>query len=275
MLLLSFALVVYTTHRKQVRQHHFLDRAIVWVSSPLQWVVSSGIAAVYDVWEHYIYLQHTREHESQLLEQVGRLRQRLVNQKELVLENQRLRQLLALHEKYEHEADMLAARVIATTSHPVFRSVRLNRGTHHGVAVGQGVVNHQGVVGRIAAVGMYTSEVMLVVDANSSLAVRVQRTRDHARIQGYGNNENVLLNLQYLSRTAQIRLDDVVVTSGVGSVFPQGLVVGKISDVERTGFGLYQKASLEPIVDFGRLETVMVLLQWWPTADHVALNEKS
>jgi hypothetical protein len=146
---------------------------------------------------------------------------------------------------------------------PVFQSVRIDAGRHDGVTLGAAVVNYQGVIGRIAAVGEFHSDVMLLVDGNSSMDVLVQRTRARARVRGFGDDNHLGVEVQYFARTADVEPGDVLVTSGLGDVFPKGLRVGRVVSVERRAFGLYQHASVVPSVDFARLEMAMVILDGW------------
>jgi rod shape-determining protein MreC len=159
---------------------------------------------------------------------------------------------------------MVHAQIIAMSSTPLFRSVRIDRGTNDGVRVGSAVINDRGVVGRVAAVTMQWSDVMLLVDANSSTDVLVQRTRARARVRGFGGDRTIGIQVEYMSRTADVEPGDVLVTSGVGEVFPKGLRVGRVLATETRAFGLYQNATIEPAVDVAKLEDVLVVIGRWP-----------
>jgi rod shape-determining protein MreC len=265
LVLLALPFVFYVSNSKEARDHNFFDRAVVTVSAPGQWLVRGAVEGVISLVHHYIYLVGAEEKNLALNEEVGRLRGQLANGEETRLENERLRGLLAVRER-AHGTSMQHARIIAMASTPLFRSVRIDRGTSDGVRVGSAVVNADGVVGRVAAVSSGYADVMLLVDANSSTDVLVQRTRARARVRGFGGDQALGIQVEYLSRTADVEPGDILITSGVGEVFPKGLRVGKVLGTETRAFGLYQNITLDPAVDVAKLEDVLVIVGAWNEA---------
>lgn len=257
--LLLLPLVFYVSNSKNVRDHNVLDRAVGTVSAPIQWLIVTSIDAVCDVWNHYVNLMHLQELNTQLRLDNDKLQAALAEREEQAHENARLRLLVGLR-KSAPDVQMLFAQTIATSPSPLFRSIRIDRGTRDGVAVGHAVVTHAGVVGRVAAVGETFADVMLLTDSNSSIDILVQRTRARARVRGQGGDHHFGLDVEYLARTADVEPGDILITSGLGRVFPKGLVVGEVASVERRAFGLYQQALVQPSVDFSRIESVMVVL---------------
>lgn len=251
-------LVFYLSNSKDVRDHTTFDRVVVWLSSPVQWLVVSTLDGISNTWSRYVALVGVEEENGLLRREVARLRGELAYREEQALENQRLRRLLQLHDQAP-TVKAITAQVIATSPTPLFRSVRVARGTDDGVHVGAAVVNQDGVVGRVAAVTASYADVMLLVDANSSTDVLVQRTRARARVRGMGGDGELGVRVEYLPRTEDVLPGDVLVTSGLGRVFPKGLRVGRVISVERGAFGLYQEARIDPSVDFQRLEEVLIL----------------
>ncbi len=263
LLLLVVPLVVYTAHRKPSRDHNGLDRAVVGLSAPLQWLMVASIDAVADVWHHYVALVHAQRHNDSLRADNAQLQAQLQGAVELQQENHRLRQLWGLAQRAPG-LTMLPATVIATSPSPLFRALRIDRGSSHGLKVGDAVVTHAGVVGRIAAIAARFSDVMLLVDSNSSTDVLVQRTRVRGRVRGDGGDSQFSLELHYLPRTVEVQPGDMLITSGLGKTFPKGLPIGQVTRVQRRAFGLYQQARVEPTVDFRRLETVLVIPAGYP-----------
>ncbi len=261
--LLSLPFVFYVSNSKESRDHNFFDKVVVTVSAPIQWIVRGTVEGVIKAWNHYVDLIDTEEKNLDMAVELGRLRGQLARDEEMRLENDRLRSLLSMRQRAAG-VPMVHAQIIAMAPTPLFRSVRIDRGTNDGVVVGSAVVNADGVVGRVAAVTMQWADVMLLVDANSSTDVLVQRTRARARVRGFGSDRQVGIQVEYLSRTADVQPGDVLVTSGVGEVFPKGLRVGKVIGTETRAFGLYQNATIEPAVDVAKLEDVMVVIGRWP-----------
>ena len=263
LLLLVLPFVFYVSNSKAPRDHNVVDRVVVFISAPVQWLVVGTLDGIRSGWNRYVALVGVEAENERLREKVDRLEAELAARRELVHENERLRLLVGLDER-NPDVDMQYARVIATAPTPLFRSVRVDRGSDDGVEAGDPVMTHQGIVGRVAAVSRHHADVMLMVDANSSTDVLVRRTRVRARVRGMGGDNRVAMRVKYLARTADVRPGDVLITSGIGGTFPKGLRVGTIVSVQRRRFGLYQKARVEPSVDFARLESVMVLASGWP-----------
>ncbi len=260
--LLALPFVFYVSNAKEVRDHNIFDKVVVTVSAPIQWVVRGAVEGVINVWSRYVYLIDTAEQNLTMAEELGRLRGQLARDEEMRLENERLKSLLSVRHRASG-VPMVHAQIIAMAPTPLFRSVRVDRGSNDGVSVGSAVVNADGVVGRVAAVTMQWSDVMLLVDANSSTDVLVQRTRARARVRGFGGDRALGIQVEYLSRTADVQPGDVLVTSGIGEVFPKGLRVGKVMATETRAFGLYQNATIEPAVDVAKLEDVLVVIGRW------------
>jgi rod shape-determining protein MreC len=117
------------------------------------------------------------------------------------------------------------------------------------------VINQHGVVGRIVKCSPRSSRVLLLIDASSALATLVERTRTRSICRGTGD----ALSLDYVALPEDVAEGDLIVTSGLGGVFPKGLPVGSVRSVVRGGFSMFQTIEIAPAVDFSRIEEVMVL----------------
>jgi rod shape-determining protein MreC len=263
LILLALPFAFYLSNSKDPRDHNFVDRAVVTLSVPVQWLTVAVLDGVTGIWRRYIYLVDLEAENEQLRDENAALVAQVQAREEARLENERLHRLLDLGDRAP-TVDALVARVIATSPTPMFRSIRVDHGTRHGVHPGAAVVNHDGVIGRVVGVGPWNADVMLLVDVNNSVDVLVQRTRARARVRGSGGDEKLGVDVQYLARTDDVEPGDILITSGTGSVFPKGLTVGTVRAVERGAFGLHQRAVVEPSVDFSRLEEVMIIPRGWP-----------
>ena len=259
LLLLLLPLIFYVSNSRSEREQTVLDRGVLAASAPVQWLVVAGIDSVGQLAQRYLALVGVQADNERLQTENAGLRRELAAVQEQRLDNERLRLLVGLRERAP-SLNMLFAEVIGTGTSPLFRALRIDRGSNDGIVLGDAVVNHDGVVGRIANLGGSHADVMLLVDASNSVDVLVQRTRARARARGQGGDDRLGLDLQYLSRTADIEPGDFLVTSGLGHNFPKGLRVARVNTVEQPTFGLYQRAVAQPSVDFGRLEAVMVIL---------------
>ena len=263
LVLLLLPFVFYVSNSKSERDHNLFDRAVLFVSAPAQWVVVATLDSVADLSHRYIALVNLQTENDRLKTENSLLRAEVAAREEQRHENERLRLLVGLRER-AGDVKMVFSQVIGTSPSPVFRSLRIDRGSQDGLELGAAVVSHDGVVGRVAALGQAYADVMLLVDAYSSMDVLVQRTRARARVRGQGGDDGMGIDVQYLARTADVEPGDVLITSGLGKTFPKGLRVGRVVSVERRAFGLYQHATVQPSVDFGRIEAVMVILKSYP-----------
>ncbi len=257
LLLLALPFVFYMSNSKAPRDHNALDRVVVFVSAPIQWLVVGTLDGAFGLWHSYFDLVGVQKDNDRLRSENTRLRGELARREEQRLENERLRLLVGLKARAP-QVRMVLARVVATSPTPLFRSLRIDRGEDDGLRLGAAVITHDGLVGRVAALAAGYADVMLMVDPNSSTDVLVQRTRARARVRGLGSDSK--LGVEYLARTADVEPGDVLITSGAGDVFPKGLVVGTVVAVEHGAFGLYQHAEVQPAIDFSRVEAVMVVL---------------
>jgi len=174
---------------------------------------------------------------------------------ELEMENHRLRQLLEM--PLEPGLRSLAARVVGDTSTAFANALLLDTGRYHGARINATVLVPEGVVGRVVQTGTHTSLVLTLLDLNSRVPSFVQRTRAKGIIAG-SNGQN--LSLEYISKDADIRVGDQVLTSGIAGSFPKGLPIGLVKDVKAGDTGLFQRILVQPAVDFDRVEEVRLLI---------------
>ncbi|MDQ3262415.1 MAG: rod shape-determining protein MreC [Myxococcota bacterium] len=248
------------------RDPNALDRGVITVSSWLQSGLGWGIDGVVDGWRGYVGLRAVRSENLVLRQEYARLLTEVHALEEERNENQRLRALLS----YAQTAagPKIAARVVGVNPVSTLLSVRIDRGTDHGVRRNMPVVTHEGVVGHVERVTATYADVVLLRDRNTILGVRVQRSR--ARANAVGAGKDLALRLDNALRTEDLQEGDVVLTSGTDGIYPPGLVVGTLARVQRSDFGMFQSGEIRPAVDTARLEEVLVLLD--PVPDPATLT---
>jgi rod shape-determining protein MreC len=251
----------------------FLDRWLLAISAPVQWVAVRVATGVSGFIEEYVYLVDVQRENDRLSYENARLKQRVRDLESLERENDRLRTLLVLRD--DIPGKKISARVIAKDVSPLFRvvRVRLDRGRDDRVLPGMPVVNVEGLVGQVSRVGNRYADVMLTVDEGSAVDVVIQRTGSRGMLRGTGESDNYKARIQYLLRADEVRVGDTVVTSGLGRRFPPNLKVGTISSIEKRDFGLYQLAEVTPAVNFSKLEEVFVLTEGARESGTVARSE--
>jgi rod shape-determining protein MreC len=154
-----------------------------------------------------------------------------------------------------------AAAVIGRDSSPFLRYVIINRGSNDGIRQGMPVVTNQGLVGRVDAVISGASRVQLITDPSSLVSVFLQNSEADAIMKGSVSGE---LTLEMLSQDAKVQEGDVVLTSGLGGEYPPDLLIGQVGNVRKRESDLFQEATVQPVVDFSRLEIVLVIVNFRP-----------
>lgn len=253
--LLLAALLLYSVSLRQQDQTNLVESLVLRVTGPVQAGLDRVINGAADIWNHYLYLVDTAEDNRALVEENRTLRAVLTQSDEVRLENARLRLLLDFKEA--EEMDTLPARVIAEDASSWFRTVMIDKGSDHGVTEGLPVVVAEGVVGRVVRSSPRFARVLLITDASSAVASLLQDNRARGVCRGQGEQ----LVFDFVLRQEEVKVGDRVVTSGMGGVFPKGLAIGNVKNVDRQEFGLFQAIEVSPAVDFSHLEEVLVLLR--------------
>jgi rod shape-determining protein MreC len=168
-------------------------------------------------------------------------------------ENERLRALLDFRQTLR--GDLVGARVIGRDAGTLARTLVIDRGERDGVVKGAPVVVPGGVVGRVFLVSPHAARVLLITDHNSGVDAVVERTRARGIVEGQVDGGCVL---KFVTRTEDVQVGDVVVTSGGDGLFPRGLPIGRVTTIDKRGQGLFQHAVVAPSVDMGDLDEVLV-----------------
>lgn len=174
-------------------------------------------------------------------------------------ENERLRELLDLKESNAGSWNMVAASVSGREIDNWYERLLINKGSADGIEENMAVVNEDGLVGRTVNVTENTSEVLLIIDTMGSLGGMLQESQIPGVLEGIGGGKG-LLTMSNLPFDANIQLNDVIVTSGEGGVFPAGLLVGTVVKVGDSVDGLSRQAVVEPFCDFNSIDTVLVMI---------------
>ncbi|MEN6357484.1 MAG: rod shape-determining protein MreC [Armatimonadota bacterium] len=190
----------------------------------------------------------------QLRESVRRLTLENAALREAAEENIRLNAALGFQES--SKIAMVAAEVVSHNESNWFDTATINVGTHSGIRQGSAVINHLGIIGQISEANPFTSQIVALTDSNSAIGAMVQRSRSSGMLYGQGTD---YLVLAYLPKDSDIKLKDVVISSGMGGVLPKGLVVGRVLKVVRNSTAGTTSALIKPSVRFDEIEQVFVV----------------
>ncbi len=192
-----------------------------------------------------------------LRQRVQRLRLQTQELQALHRENRRLRELLNEAERLDRQ--VAAAQVIAESPDPFHHTLTVTRGGSHGSYTGQPVINADGIVGQVTATSPLTSQIILITDPNSAIPVLVRDSRVRGILTGTGDRD--LLKLRYVPNSSNVSVGDVLVTSGMGQVFPKGLKAGRVDQVVREPHSPFLEVTARPTVPVSKLEDVLLLEQ--------------
>jgi rod shape-determining protein MreC len=187
------------------------------------------------------------------------LRIQAMRAEETARENSRLWQLLGWQQT-NHWGRPKLARVVGHDPANWWRGIYIDRGSRDGVRANLPVVTTDGLVGRVSGVGFAHAQVVLLGDANCKVPAMIEDTRESGVTGVSGPFETSLVPLEYLSKNANLKPGQKIVTSGAGEVFPKGIPIGKVVDAHPVEYGLVVQARIKPAANLLGLEEVWVLL---------------
>lgn len=195
---------------------------------------------------------------------------------ELERENEELREiqgeyqlLLDLFNRARQAPDYRrqTASVIGQDTNQAVRSIIIDRGSSDGVRVGMPVESARGLVGQVFRTTANSSQVILITDSSSSVPSRLGSSRATGILRGGGVGGSMAID--WIDLKYQVEVGEVVLTSGLGGRFPQDLVIGRVIEVDRREAELFQRAVVQPAVDFDALEVVFVITDFEPVDDEI------
>lgn len=247
-----------------------VERAAHYVIDPLQRLFSNVFEGAGGLFRSVREVRDLRAEIEELRAQVDAMQVENVRLREYEAEAQNLRALLNFVSEYpistylgaevvSREAceDFPCGETIGAEPNPYLRYVTINVGAQQGAEVGMSVVSGgAGLVGRISDVGPRTAKVRLLTDPESSVAALLQTTRGTGLLVGQSDGS---LQMEYIPQEEEVRVGDIVLTSGLGGLMPKGLVIGQVISVQREEYETFQTATVRPAVDFTRLELALVI----------------
>ncbi len=173
---------------------------------------------------------------------------------EAVFENKRLNELLKLRENQQQYIS--AARVLSRGVDQWSHTLVLNKGEKNGVSKDMSAITPKGFAGKIFNVTESYSKLLLLTDINFSAAIRLQESRKEGIASGTGTRK---LMLKYIPYEEEVKIGDIIITSGLDQLFPPGIPVGFISRINKQGTGHFQYIEVTPYVDDSKIEEVLII----------------
>jgi len=232
------------------------EQFIIEITSPFQKFIQQTVNFTKRFWLSYFNLVDVRKENWRLEKEIDALRMENSRYRELLASQERLQELL----KFKHSINLpvMAAQVIGLDPTGWFKTVIIDKGRGVGLRPNLAVVNASGVVGRIVSVSPNYAKVLLIIDQNSAVDCLAQRSRARGIVKGLSTE---ICKLEYVVKSSDVVEGDLVITSGLGGVFPKGIAVGWVSNIKGIYSGLFKDIEIRPAVDFSKLEEVLVILK--------------
>lgn len=215
--------------------------------------------AVDGFFDYFTEFERLKAENAQLREELSEAQSKNDAADAALAENEWLRQFVLFSQQHP-EYKLIDARTVGRDSGDFVTSFTLNKGSSSGIEVGQSVITPEGLVGYVTEVGTNYAKVKTVISAGTSVGAMCERSGAYGTLEGaYGREDGGLCRMTFASKDADVAVGDLVVTSGVGSIYPYGLSLGRVKSVEIDQYSRELIAYVEPLVDFSDMSRVMVI----------------
>lgn len=259
---IGFALFTVSRERPVVDTATGFERFMINTLSPVQSGLTEMKHGIANFFDDYVTNISASRKNRELEKEVQNLKSELFSYSEMAKENERLKELLQFGEAIPRVK--VLAQIVGWDASRDHKSIRINKGKKDGIKLLSSVVTSQGLVGYIYRMTENFSDILTVLDGDNKVDGIVERTRSHGIVEGLSKQSCIM---KYVARTEPIELDDLVLTSGLGNIYPKGIRIGSVKKIARDSFGISQEVVISPSVDFGQLEEVIVLIA--PTAEQM------
>ena len=222
---------------------------------PLETAINVPLQGLTDAWKRYIFLVGREEDNKRLREQNAQLLDELIKYREGYRESIRLQKILKLRDSLPFTT--IAARVVGRNPSSIFKMVLINRGERDGLRSGLPVMAVPGLVGRILETSWHVSRVLLIIDENSNIDALLQESRAQGILQGASSSGCIV---KYVSKAIDVKVGEIVISSGMGGVFPKGLPLGVVTSASKKEADLFQRINVAPFVNPAGIEEVLVII---------------
>lgn len=250
--LFAIVLLVADSH---LRSLALIRQVIGTVLYPVQMVALMPRDAAYRVSDYFVSVVTLQSELKNLRLQQIRNAQVIQQSQQLMAENVQLRKLLAAGERLSVRSVM--AEILYDARDVYSRKIVMNRGAQHGVAAGQPVIDDVGVVGQVTRVFPFTSEITLLTDRDQAIPVMV--VRNGLRSVAYGRGQSGQLDLRFIAANADIQKGDLLTTSGIDGIYPAGLSVARVMQVESKSNDAFERVTCQPLAGIDRNKQFLIL----------------
>lgn len=237
-----------------------VSKALYTVISPIYGGLYNAVTPVRKFIDHVSKAEKYEAEIASLKGEVTALKIENKSQEDYIIENKRLKELLDLKDGDMQAYETVTARVVSYEPNSWYDTVMLGKGTKDGINKDDIVITSLGVVGRITECGVNWAKVSTIINSSNSIGVKLSRTGDIGVVSGDANlAQDKYARLEYLSNDKTLIKGDVLVTSGLGGVYPPDLPIGKVISIRSDSAGNLDYGVVEPEVDFSALYEVLVI----------------
>jgi len=258
LILIAIVFASFLWMTSQVRESggpSLLDRGITTVIYPFVYAVDLVSDTASGVWNGYFYLVGLVRQNEKLAEENGKLFIENTMLKERLARTGRLDALWKMKERSSYPS--IPAGVVGRDPTSWFRSLMVDAGTEDGAAKDMPAAEYSGLVGRVMKPYTFSSRVMLITHPGSSVSCIIERSRDTGILVGDGT---ATCRLDYVDKKADVKEGDLVITSGLDRVFPKGMPVGVVTEVNPDAPGIFQEVRVTPTADLAHIEDLLILV---------------
>ncbi len=228
-------------------------------AAPLQQAFTFMTKKVNDFFGYFEDVKVTKAKNEELLTKISELEQQILEIDKLTKENKELRDALNFKNQYE-EYDFMGCSIIAKDPGNWFDVFTINRGSKDKMLLDSPVITAKGLVGRVSKTDLLTSRVVSIIDIDSTVSARLSKSRDLIVVRGDVElRSKGLCRADYIPPNVDVAPGDTIETSGIGGIYPKGIIIGKVVKVIKNEGQYDSYAIIQPMVDFQRLEDVIVL----------------
>lgn len=244
------------SHNFNLKDVSMFESFLIEAFAPIQRGTMSMKEKITHMFDHYILIVNTSMQNEKLTKKVQTLENKIFELNEVEKENERLKQLLQFGAEIPREK--VLAQVVSWDSSNEFKVLRVNKGRNHGLKNMSPVITMDGLVGYVYRLSANYADILTILDQNNRVDAIVARTRSHGIIEGIGDFQ---CRLKYVTRTEMVEVDDEVITAGLGNIYPKGIRIGRITQIDKENYGITQSIEIQPSVNFHKLEEVVVLVE--------------
>ena len=252
---------------------NFIETGLDFIVTPIRSASSYISNSVGEFFEKYVLINKVYEENEKLREEIADLKQQIADLYSNKLENEQLKDYLQIKE-LNPEFEIEAASVVGNDPLDSFGAFTINKGSLYGIETGDVVITKDGLVGVISQVNAISARVSTILDPKIQVGAIVSETGDVGIIKNTSSNaKNEYTLLTMLSRDTQSGTGNFVVTSGMGGVFPKGIIIGNIESTALDANGLSVNAVIKPIVDIRDIKNVVVIKSFLGQGDTPSSSE--